>query len=74
VTNVGGTWKDLTGGVNIVAADDYRYRYDRRPRSDLTQKIIGVSVSGEMLNLISHVIPSASPLPNNFSCSARYEE
>jgi hypothetical protein len=21
VTNVGGTWKDLTGGVNVVAAD-----------------------------------------------------
>ncbi|KAL0945723.1 hypothetical protein HGRIS_014870 [Hohenbuehelia grisea] len=47
VTNVGGTWKDLTDNVNVMAT--------AVACGDWTQKIAGVSVSGEMLNLVNTI-------------------
>ncbi|KAI9435062.1 HAMP TYPE histidine kinase [Lactarius indigo] len=49
VTNVGGTWKDLTGCVNVMAANT------AVARGDLTQKVTGVSVSGEILHLVNTI-------------------
>ncbi|THU84046.1 hypothetical protein K435DRAFT_929096 [Dendrothele bispora CBS 962.96] len=58
VANVAGTWKALTDNVNIIgqqfnaaSQDDCRCY----PRGDLTQKIGGVSVPGEMLNLVNTI-------------------
>ncbi|KAF8813231.1 hypothetical protein BYT27DRAFT_7220517 [Phlegmacium glaucopus] len=49
VTNVGGTWKDLTDNVNVMANNT------AVARGDLTQKITGVSVSGEMLSSVNTI-------------------
>ncbi|KAF8797439.1 HisKA-domain-containing protein, partial [Phlegmacium glaucopus] len=57
VTNVGGTWKDLTDTVNVMANNltlqvrTIAVATTAVARGDLTQKITGVSVSGEMLSL-----------------------
>ncbi|KAL0948366.1 hypothetical protein HGRIS_010948 [Hohenbuehelia grisea] len=61
VTNVGGTWKDLTDNVNVMAANltlqvrTIAVATTAVARGDLTQKITGVSVSGEMLNLVNTI-------------------
>ncbi|KAM6499789.1 hypothetical protein JOM56_005297 [Amanita muscaria] len=61
VTNVGGTWKDLTDNVNVMAANltlqvrTIAVATTAVARGDLTQKITGVSVSGEMLELVNTI-------------------
>ena len=81
VTNVGGTWKDLTDNVNVMAANltlqvrtiavatvsdgSWYFSGFRGPdemhlktavaRGDLTQKIQGMSVAGEMLELVNTI-------------------
>ncbi|KAF9459630.1 hypothetical protein BDZ94DRAFT_1171284 [Collybia nuda] len=61
VTNVGGTWKDLTDNVNVMANNltlqvrTIAVATTAVARGDLTQKITGVSVSGEMLNLVNTI-------------------
>ncbi|KAL4267517.1 histidine kinase [Pleurotus pulmonarius] len=61
VTNVGGTWKALTDNVNVMAANltlqvrTIAVATTAVARGDLTQKITGVSVSGEMLNLVNTI-------------------
>ncbi|KAG6372485.1 hypothetical protein JVT61DRAFT_7588 [Boletus reticuloceps] len=64
VTNVGGTWKDLTDNVNVMAANvsgtllqiRFALKGDTAvARGDLTQQITGVSVSGEMLSLVNTI-------------------
>ncbi|KAG0694624.1 hypothetical protein DFH29DRAFT_959340 [Suillus ampliporus] len=61
VTNVGGTWKDLTDNVNIMAANltlqvrTIAVATTAVARGDLTQQITGVSVSGEMLSLVNTI-------------------
>ncbi|KAJ3502690.1 hypothetical protein NLJ89_g8773 [Agrocybe chaxingu] len=61
VTNVGGTWKDLTDNVNIMANNltlqvrTIAVATTAVARGDLTQKITGVSVSGEMLSLVNTI-------------------
>ncbi|TCD59989.1 histidine kinase osmosensor [Steccherinum ochraceum] len=61
VTNVSGTWKDLTENVNIMAANltlqvrTIALATTAVARSDLTTKVTGVSVSGEMLGLVKKV-------------------
>ncbi|KAJ3515575.1 hypothetical protein NMY22_g14421 [Coprinellus aureogranulatus] len=61
VTNVGGTWKDLTGNVNVMANDltlqvrTIAVATTAVARGDPTQKIGGVSISGEMLSLVNTV-------------------
>ncbi|KAF9481492.1 histidine kinase [Pholiota conissans] len=61
VTNVGGTWKDLTDNVNVMANNltlqvrTIAVATTAVARGDLTQKIIGVSVSGEMLSLVNTI-------------------
>ncbi|OCH92001.1 histidine kinase [Obba rivulosa] len=49
VNNVGGTWKDLTDNVNVMASNT------AVARGDLTQKVTGVSVSGEILDLVNTI-------------------
>ncbi|KIJ97792.1 hypothetical protein K443DRAFT_681283 [Laccaria amethystina LaAM-08-1] len=61
VTNVGGTWKDLTDNVNVMANNltlqvrTIAVATTAVAKGDLTQKITGVSVSGEMLNLVNTI-------------------
>ncbi|KAF6745806.1 two-component histidine kinase Le.nik1-like protein [Ephemerocybe angulata] len=61
VTNVGGTWKDLTDNVNVMANNltlqvrTIAVATTAVARGDLTQKIGGVSVSGEMLSLVNTI-------------------
>ncbi|KAJ7599415.1 hypothetical protein C8J56DRAFT_1000597 [Mycena floridula] len=61
VANVGGTWKDLTNSVNIMANNltlqvrTIAVATKAVARGDLTQKITGVSVSGEMLDLVNTI-------------------
>ncbi|KAG2095663.1 nonidentical kinase-1 [Suillus discolor] len=61
VTNVGGTWKDLTDNVNIMAANltlqvrTIAVATTAVARGDLTQQTTGVSVSGEMLSLVNTI-------------------
>ncbi|KAJ8482196.1 hypothetical protein ONZ45_g15040 [Pleurotus djamor] len=61
VANVGGTWKDLTDNVNVMANNltlqvrNIAVATTAVARGDLTQKITGVSVSGEMLNLVNTI-------------------
>ncbi|KAI0031298.1 hypothetical protein K488DRAFT_52367 [Vararia minispora EC-137] len=61
VTNVGGTWKDLTDCVNVMAANltlqvrTIAVATTAVARGDLTQKVEGVSVSGEMLDLVNTI-------------------
>ncbi|KXN88384.1 Hybrid signal transduction histidine kinase J [Leucoagaricus sp. SymC.cos] len=61
VTGVGGTWKDLTDNVNVMANNltlqvrTIAVATTAVARGDLTQKIRGVSVSGEMLNLVNTI-------------------
>ncbi|KDQ51728.1 hypothetical protein JAAARDRAFT_139768 [Jaapia argillacea MUCL 33604] len=61
VANVGGTWKDLTDNVNVMAANltiqvrTIAVATTAVARGDLTQKIEGVSVSGEMLQLVNTI-------------------
>lgn len=61
VTNVGGTWKDLTDCVNVMAANltlqvrTIAVATTGVARGDLTQQITGVSVSGEMLALVNTI-------------------
>ncbi|KAI5891245.1 two-component histidine kinase Le.nik1-like protein [Schizophyllum commune H4-8] len=61
VTNVGGTWKALTDNVNVMAANlTLQVRTIAEATAavsvgDLTRKIQGVSVSGEMLALVNTI-------------------
>ncbi|EED77891.1 hypothetical histidine kinase [Postia placenta Mad-698-R] len=61
VTGVGGTWKDLTDNVNVMAANltlqvrTIAVATRAVARGDLTRKVIGVSVSGEMLDLVNTI-------------------
>ncbi|TFK95926.1 hypothetical protein BDV98DRAFT_598145 [Pterulicium gracile] len=61
VANVRGTWKDLTDNVNVMAENltlQVRTISDATAavaRGDLTSKIEGVSVSGEMLSLVKTI-------------------
>ncbi|KAF9448757.1 hypothetical protein P691DRAFT_668846 [Macrolepiota fuliginosa MF-IS2] len=61
VTGVGGTWKDLTDNVNVMANNltlqvrTIAVATTAVAKGDLTQKIRGVSVSGEMLNLVNTI-------------------
>ncbi|KAF8990572.1 hypothetical protein BDQ17DRAFT_1371736 [Cyathus striatus] len=61
VTGVGGTWKDLTDNVNVMANNltlqvrTIAVATTAVARGDLTQKIVGVSVAGEMLNLVNTI-------------------
>ncbi|KAK0198025.1 two-component histidine kinase Le.nik1-like protein [Armillaria mellea] len=61
VKNVAGTWKDLTDNVNVMAnnlTNQVRViaiATSAVAHGDLTQKIIGVSVSGEMLQLVETI-------------------
>ncbi|KAG8961745.1 hypothetical protein FRC05_005812 [Tulasnella sp. 425] len=49
VPGVSGTWKDLTENVNNMALNT------TVTRGDLTQKCVGVSVAGEILDLVSTI-------------------
>jgi len=61
VANVAGTWKALTDNVNVMANNltlqvrTIAVSTTAVARGDLTQKIVGVSVSGEMLNLVNTI-------------------
>ncbi|KAG6906866.1 hypothetical protein DXG01_011628 [Tephrocybe rancida] len=61
VANVGGTWKDLTDNVNVMANNltlqvrTIAVATTAVAQGDLTQKITGVSVSGEMLSLVNTI-------------------
>ncbi|KAL0575323.1 Histidine kinase osmosensor [Marasmius crinis-equi] len=61
VANVAGTWKALTDNVNVMAKNltlqvrTIAVATTAVARGDLTQKIGGVSVSGEMLNLVNTI-------------------
>ncbi|ESK85322.1 protein-histidine kinase [Moniliophthora roreri MCA 2997] len=61
VANVAGTWKALTDNVNVMANNltlqvrTIAVATTAVARGDLTQKIVGVSVSGEMLNLVNTI-------------------
>ncbi|KAG7450831.1 uncharacterized protein BT62DRAFT_928111 [Guyanagaster necrorhizus] len=61
VKNVAGTWKDLTDNVNVMAnnlTNQVRViaiATSAVAHGDLTQKIVGVSVSGEMLELVETI-------------------
>ncbi|KAF8490126.1 hypothetical protein F5888DRAFT_1621258 [Russula emetica] len=61
VTNVGGTWKDLTDCVNVMAANltvqvrTIAVATTAVARGDLTQKVTGVPVSGEILHLVNTI-------------------
>ncbi|EPS94054.1 hypothetical protein FOMPIDRAFT_50286 [Fomitopsis schrenkii] len=53
VPGVGGVWKDLTDNVNVMAANLTLQR--AVARGDLVRKVTGVSVSGEMLDLVNTI-------------------
>ncbi|WWD17869.1 hypothetical protein CI109_102313 [Kwoniella shandongensis] len=53
VPGVAGTWKDLTDCVNIMAAN--LTEQTAVARGDLTQKVVGVKVSGEILDLVNTI-------------------
>ncbi|KAH8103228.1 hypothetical protein DFH11DRAFT_1692635 [Phellopilus nigrolimitatus] len=61
VTNVGGTWKDLTDNVNAMAANltlqvrTIAVATTAVAQGDLQQKITGVSVQGEILDLVNTI-------------------
>ncbi|KAK0207938.1 hypothetical protein DFS33DRAFT_1254840 [Desarmillaria ectypa] len=61
VKNVAGTWKDLTDNVNVMASNltnqvrVIAIATSAVAHGDLTQKIVGVSVSGEMLELVETI-------------------
>ncbi|KAH9946794.1 hypothetical protein B0H21DRAFT_693032 [Amylocystis lapponica] len=61
VMNVGGTWKDLTDNVNVMAANltvqvrTIAEATTAVAQGDLTQKVTGVPVSGEMLHLVNTI-------------------
>ncbi|KAF8809613.1 hypothetical protein BYT27DRAFT_7254345 [Phlegmacium glaucopus] len=56
VTNVGGTWKDLMDNVNLtLQVRTIAVVTTAVARGDLTQRITGVSVSGEMLSLVNTI-------------------
>jgi osomolarity two-component system sensor histidine kinase NIK1 len=61
VANVSGTWKDLTDNVNVMAKNltlqvrTIAVATTAVAGGDLTQKITGVSVSGEMLSLVNTI-------------------
>ncbi|KAG6915218.1 hypothetical protein DXG01_012663 [Tephrocybe rancida] len=61
VANVGGTWKDLTDNVNVMAnnlmlqVQTITIATTAVAQGNLTQKITGVSVSGEMLLLVNTI-------------------
>ena len=61
VPGVAGTWKDLTDCVNIMAANlteqvrTIAHATTAVARGDLTQKVVGVKVSGEILDLVNTI-------------------
>ena len=61
VPGVAGTWKDLTDRVNIMAANlteqvrTIAHATTAVARGDLTQKVVGVKVSGEILDLVNTI-------------------
>ncbi|KAF8523467.1 putative nik-1 protein (Os-1p protein) [Hysterangium stoloniferum] len=61
VPNVGGTWKVLTDNVNVMATNlTLQVRGIAKAttavaRGDLTKKVVGVSVSGEILDLVNTI-------------------
>nr|QDK64581.1 histidine kinase Sln1p [Ganoderma lucidum] len=61
VSNVGGTWKDLTDNVNVMAANltlqvrTIALATRAVAKGDLTQKVTGVPVSGEILDLVNTI-------------------
>nr|XP_018267275.1 atypical/HisK protein kinase [Kwoniella dejecticola CBS 10117]OBR89433.1 atypical/HisK protein kinase [Kwoniella dejecticola CBS 10117] len=61
VPHVAGTWKDLTDCVNIMAANlteqvrTIAHATTAVARGDLTQKVVGVKVSGEILDLVNTI-------------------
>ncbi|ORY32324.1 CnNIK1 [Naematelia encephala] len=61
VPGVAGTWKDLTDCVNIMAANlteqvrTIAHATTAVARGDLTQKAVGVKVSGEILDLVNTI-------------------
>lgn len=61
VPGVAGTWKDLTDCVNVMAANltvqvrTIAHATTAVARGDLTQKVTGVAVSGEILDLVNTI-------------------
>jgi osomolarity two-component system sensor histidine kinase NIK1 len=61
VPGVAGTWKDLTDCVNVMAANltvqvrTIAHATTAVARGDLTQKVTGVTVSGEILDLVNTI-------------------
>ncbi|KAG7442614.1 uncharacterized protein BT62DRAFT_905400 [Guyanagaster necrorhizus] len=61
VKNVAGTWKALTDNVNVMASNltnqvrAIAIATSAVAHGDLTQKIVGLSVSGEMLELVETI-------------------
>ncbi|KAI0048454.1 hypothetical protein FA95DRAFT_1490738 [Auriscalpium vulgare] len=61
VANVGGTWKDLTDNVNTMATNltvqvrTIAIATTAVAAGDLTQKVTGVSVHGEILDLVNTI-------------------
>ncbi|KAL1410625.1 histidine kinase osmosensor [Vanrija albida] len=61
VPGVAGTWKDLTDCVNVMAANltvqvrTIAHATTAVARGDLTQKVVGVTVSGEILDLVNTI-------------------
>ncbi|GJJ14452.1 hypothetical protein Clacol_008716 [Clathrus columnatus] len=61
VPNVGGTWKVLTDNVNVMASNltlqvrEIAKATTAVARGDLTKKVVGVSVSGEILDLVNTI-------------------
>ncbi|KZP13596.1 hypothetical protein FIBSPDRAFT_753155 [Athelia psychrophila] len=61
VMNVGGTWKDLTDNVNIMATNltiqvrTIALATIAVSKGNLAQKVTGVAVSGEMLSLVNTI-------------------
>ncbi|KAH9929248.1 uncharacterized protein B0H18DRAFT_953709 [Fomitopsis serialis] len=61
VPGVGGVWKDLTDNVNVMAANltlqvrTIAVATRAVARGDLVRKVTGVSVSGEMLDLVNTI-------------------
>ncbi|KAF7980985.1 hypothetical protein HWV62_5217 [Athelia sp. TMB] len=61
VMNVGGTWKDLTDNVNIMATNltiqvrTIALATTAVSKGNLAQKVTGVAVSGEMLSLVNTI-------------------
>ncbi|KIJ42784.1 hypothetical protein M422DRAFT_170534 [Sphaerobolus stellatus SS14] len=61
VPNVGGTWKVLTDNVNVMATNltlqvrGIAQATTAVAQGDLTKKVVGVSVSGEILDLVNTI-------------------